>query len=812
MHLKNLKLPGSYIKTLKNSLQTLLKKITSIPQTPFRPFSTLPIITTLLIILTLTLLLDGLLTLRNFGKYNPSVKVYDINDNLIYESILNSEGYQSPIKSTEISEKLKNAVITLEDKRFYSHFGIDPIAIIRALQSNISVGHIVSGGSTITQQVAKDSLFHPSANKYLRKIREANSALFLELFHTKEAILEYYLNSVYLGNMRYGVEAASQYYFNKSASDLSTLEASLLAGMISSPEVYDPISSPEAAKERRNHVLSLLAKEQDLSAEDLETLQQLPLGVFVKTSEDLRNKMHFIEYALAETDSLLADTQQEGLRIYTTLDPFLAHNAWEQAYYKVKSVGDKHKLSNSSVVILRNKDSAILTMVGSIDYFDEEIDGSVNVATSLRQPGSALKPITYGQAFYEGVLDPEGTILDEKTVFVDKEGKSFVPHNYNGVFNGEVPVHTALASSLNLPAVKVLDMVGVADMVGAAQRLGLHNLNHPERYGLSVTLGGGEVTLLNLTNAYASLGRDGYYKKPYFVRKVLAADGSSILYERPGTSSESMAKYDKGTPVWGNRSTEVSNTLFSILSNPSAKVLGFGRNNVLVLPFNAASKTGTTTDWHDNWTLGYTKDYPEDFAVGVWVGNTDNAPMSRIDGVTGAGPIWREVMLTTYDHLNKPLFSNSEYASNSDREEPPSERLAQKQEPEDISLSEGEQNKPAITNPPQNSTYYLIPGEETYEKLEFEVQWGATETSGFPEEKPPLKPDFSGNHSIVAVEFILNEQYLGKLYKEDSKNDSTHFLWDPQEGTFTLEANFINSHGETISKDTVLFQVHSPKP
>ncbi len=728
------------------------------------------------------ILLDGTLTSFRFKRSSPSLKIYDSEDNLIYESVKDLDGYQTPVSLEEMSSLVIDSVVSLEDKRFYSHFGFDLLAMLRAFRSNLKAQEIVSGGSTLTQQVARNSLkplpdFIPGGNnKYVRKLREINSAIFLEVFYSKDQILEKYLNSIYLGNMRYGVESASNYYFNKKSEDLSLPEAALLTGMISSPEAYDPIRNAVRAKERRNQVIDVLAAQDVIDKQEVDSLRDLPLGVNPLTTEDLRSKMHFIEYSIEEAKSKLDSTQLDGLKIYTTLDSHIAENAWRSSFYKVEELSTEHKLSNAASVVLDNSNSAILSMIGSVDYFNEDIDGSVNVATSLRQPGSALKPITYAQAFYKGVLDPNGTILDEKTVFVDAHGKSFTPHNYNGVFNGEVSVRTALASSLNLPAVKVLEKVGVVEMVDAAQRLGIHSLDNPERYGLSVTLGGGEVTLLELTNSYSSFGRGGVYKEPYSIRKVLNSK-DEILYEH---------EPDVGQEVWGERSKEISDTIFSILSSPSDKVLGFGRNNVLNLPFQAASKTGTTTDWHDNWTLGYTQDFERNFCVGVWVGNTDNEPMSSISGVTGAGPIWRMIMLDVYDH-----FAIASRVENEFSEETP-EQIDSKEEDK---TEKATPEKPLqITNPTYNEEFFLTPGQEQYERISFEVSARKRETPG--------------KNNLGYVEFILDGEFLAKV----DETADFRFLWLPQKGEHTLEAVFYSLEGKIISRDSANFQVLKGKP
>ncbi len=447
----------------------------------------------------------------------------------------------------------------------------------------------------------------------------------------------------------------------------------------------------------------------------------------------------------------LSDLQ--GFEIHTTLNKSIADVALSTSKKQVELLEDKHKLTNAAVVVLSPNDSAILAMIGSVDYFDKRIDGAVNVATSLRQPGSAIKPFTYGEAFFEEKLKPNDIILDEKTTFIDKSGNSFIPYNYNGKFNGPVTARVALASSLNLPAVKVLDLIGVESMIKAAQKAGIKTLDNPDKYDLSVTLGGGEVTLLDLTNAYNSLARNGAYKKVYSVSKIVNAKGV-VVYEHQSVSSD---------PIWGEKSEAVSEVVTDILSSPEDKVLGFGRDNVLVLPFKAAAKTGTTTDWHDNWTFGYTSD----FTVGVWVGNADNRPMYAITGVTGAGPIWREIMEYCYSVLTYT--------------ELPQEKKAVIIEDEKLPATKSEK-KLAITNPAEKSEYYLNPSQLKFEKILFEVSFTA---------------------DVDYVEYIVD----GNKISTATKKDSFRYNWQPKTGSHEVTAIFKDHTGRMLAEDKISFQV-----
>ena len=747
-----------------------------------------------LIIVMLLFVADGLATIDNFKKIQGSIKIYDINRQLIHESVKNSEGYQTPVKLSTLPEYIPNSIISAEDARFYKHFGIDPVSIIRAVVSNIKSKSIVSGGSTITQQVSRQNLPINTGllrNKYIRKVREINAAMFLEVRFSKNVILEKYINSVYFGNNSYGIEAASIIYYGKPSGQLSLAESALLAGSIRSPGILNPKDATDAGIKRRNEVLDLMFERSYITEEELNTTRDFPAGLNFRAGTS--RFLHFVDYALNEAlQKLNFDdlSDLKGLHIYTTLNPSISLISEEAARDQVYVLSEKHKLSNAATVTLSVKDSSILSMIGSVDYFNEDIEGAINMAISLRQPGSALKPITYAQAFYEELLTPDSIIMDEKTTFLDKGGNSFVPYNYNGVFNGPVTARVALASSLNLPAVKVLEMVGVEDMISTSQKLGLKNLDNPDRYDLSVTLGGGEISLLNLANVYASFSRGGIYKDVHCIESIEDYDGN-LLYEYMS---------GEGQEVWGDRSREVAGMIYDILSDKSAKVLGFGRNNVLVLPFEAASKTGTTTDWHDNWTFGYVKDTSDDFVVGVWVGNADRTPMYDIDGVTGAGPIWRNIMTATYGLLlRKPeLQERTNIILEKEMLKTPDEnKLPDHRDFQNVNNSDTKEKDPVgetvsetcckITNPAQGSVYQILPHESKFERIKMEV---------------------TVFKNIFAVEYFLDGASLGTSYNEDNFK----YLWNPVEGVHTLEAYFKDAGLSVVSKDSSNFTIHVAQP
>lgn len=564
-----------------------------------------------------------------------TIKIYDRNNRLLYEEA-GSIGARSPVVFEKIPTHLIDAVISSEDATFWNNHGIDFAAILRALRDNIREQKVVSGASTITQQLARISVIAPFGTykrTVVRKIREMAIAIRLNATYTKKEILTRYLNAVYFGNMSYGISAAARTYFDKDVSVLSLGESALLAGLISSPETRNPFGNLPAAKAHQKFVLDQMVRNKTISSEQAEIGYSEPLNFH--TPQDLRIAPHAVSYVL----STLADMNiknTHGLRIMTTLDSPLTSLAQDIARQQIYALSYEHAVTNASLVYLDNINGAIRVMLGGIDYFDATNSGQINMTTALRQPGSALKPVTYAAGFKNG-MTPATVLYDVATVYKTKKGEGFTPNNYDGRYHGLVSVRDALASSLNLPAVEVLHRVGIPALVSTARALGITTFTHTDQYDLSLTLGGGEVTLLDLTNVFAGFARGGSYISPYVIERI-ESDDARILYSHIP---------QKPVPALGAKSREISYLISDILSDPKARMLGFSEKNPLVLSRPAAVKTGTTTDWHDNWTIGYTPTY----SVGVWVGNNDNRPMRDISGVFGAAPIWHqffeEVLQTT---------------------------------------------------------------------------------------------------------------------------------------------------------------------
>jgi 1A family penicillin-binding protein len=574
----------------------------------------------------------------------PSTLILDRHGRLLYEVIDPRRGKYQPVSLSTIPQACRNAVIATEDSRFYEHPGFDVWAIARAIWLNIRERRIVSGGSTITQQVVRNLLLSPAERQertLLRKLREMWLAWRLTALYTKDQILALYLNRSYFGHFAYGIEAAAQAYFGKPSDQLDLAECAMLAGLLQSPARYNPLEHPDAAKTRQQVVLHLMVKNGYISPAEATAAAAEPLH-FAASPFPIEAP-HFVMYVqgLLEQELGLDRLQQGGLRVYTTLDldlQNLAESIVRRRLLQLKEQKDRPpdlRVDTAALVALDPRTGEILAMVGSPDYFDRRINGAVNGTLALRQPGSAIKPITYAVAFDpeqaaragRTVYTPATLVTDVRTVFPTREGEPYIPLNYDLDFHGPVLLRQALGSSLNIPAVKVLQHIGVDALIAQATRMGISTLADSDRFGLALTLGGGEVRLLELTAAYAAFANGGHRVNPIAIRHIEDAEGNVIWKRVP-------------QPGMSVLSPQVAYLITDILSDPEARMLTFGDSHILRLTRPAAVKTGTTTDWRDNWTIGYTPD----LVVGVWVGNPDNTPMVGVSGVTGAAPIWHDFM------------------------------------------------------------------------------------------------------------------------------------------------------------------------
>lgn len=573
------------------------------------------------------------------GMALPSTRITDRHGRLLYQIADPRTGINQVITLDELPEHLAQATVATEDANFYRHPGVDLEGVARALWINVRGGEVVAGGSTITQQVARNLLLDPDqrAERTLRrKLREGILALELTARTSRDDILALYLNQTYYGNMAYGVQAAARAYFGKDAADLSLAESAMLAGLPQAPARYDPLSSPDAAKARQRVVLDLMARHGYITQAEAdrafaEELQYAAVPYPIEAP-------HFVAAVWTQLERQFPEALYSGgLEVVTTLDLDWQRAAESAVRRHLDWLNNppagipSHEAHNAAVVALDPHTGQLLAMVGSPDYADEQIDGAVNAALAPRQPGSALKPFTYAVAF-----DPQNArpwtpatmILDVKTPFVTRRLESYTPANFGLVEHGPVLVREALASSYNIPAVVALDHIGVDGLIRLLTRLGIATLDDPARFDLSLTLGGGEVRLLDLTAAYGALANGGRRVDPAYILSVRDRDGN-LLYEwKPPAPAD---------PVIDPR---VAYLITDILSDNEARIPSFGPASALNIGRPAAAKTGTTTDFRDNWTLGYTPN----LAVGVWVGNADNTPMVEVTGVSGAGPIWHEVM------------------------------------------------------------------------------------------------------------------------------------------------------------------------
>jgi penicillin-binding protein 1C len=527
-------------------------------------------------------------------------------------------GLRIPVGLADVAPVMLEATVAAEDRRFRDHPGVDPFAIARAI---VSLPFERSGASTLTQQLARRLYVDTGTPLLQRKAEEALLALQLEARYSKDEILAMYLNEVYYGNGAYGVEAAARIYFGVSARHLDLAQAAYLAGLPQQPGELGVAG--DQAVSRQQYVLDRMQATGRLSDAEAASAAVEALALLPRQPDAVAP--HFVNYVLDELARLAPElARADGLVIETTLDSGLQHEAEANVAHQLAALSDKD-VGSAAVVVIEPATGRLLSMVGSAGFDDAANDGQVNVALSPRQPGSALKPFLYAAALERG-FTAASMLLDIPTSF-ETEAGVYEPLDYDRRFRGPVSLRVALASSLNVPAVRTLDVIGVDAFLEVVHRFGLRTLTDAEVYGLSLTLGGGEVRLLDLTGAYAAIANQGLLLPPYAIERVRDATGN-VVYEHAAAQAIRTI------------SPEHAFILADMLSDPDAREAGFGYAPALRLPFQAAVKTGTTTEFRDNWTVGFT---PER-AVGVWVGNADNRPMLGVSGIDGAGPIWHGVM------------------------------------------------------------------------------------------------------------------------------------------------------------------------
>ncbi len=533
------------------------------------------------------------------------------------------DGLRIPVALDAIAPIARTATIAAEDARFHSHPGVDPIAITRALVLWRREGP--SGASTITQQLARRLYLADSrAPAVVRKLHEAWIAMQVEARHSKDEILEAYLNEVYYGHNAYGIEAAAQTYFGVSARELDLAQATLLVGLPRTPAELDPVEHPEAARARQQYVLDRLVRVGAISQTTAE--EALAVEVTVRADSEPQQAPHFALYALDEAARMRPDlVGTPGLVIETTLDSGLTREAARLASAHLRRLAG-HSAGNAAVVAIDPRSGAVVAFVGGVD-FDEQSTGQVNLALAPRQPGSALKPFLYASALERGYT-AASELLDVPTTFQTATGP-YAPLDSDSRFRGPVSMRVALASSLNIPAVRMLDSLGVEAFLDVTGRAGLASLRESEQQGLTLALGSGDVSLLDLTAAYQVFGAAGERHEPFAVARIRDARGRILYAHAPTVPTRAIA-------------AEHAFIVADMLSDPLAREPGFGTTSAFVTAARTGVKTGTTSGGRDVWAVGFT---PER-VVGVWVGNADGAPMREISSVTGALPIWRAVIDT----------------------------------------------------------------------------------------------------------------------------------------------------------------------
>ncbi len=581
-----------------------------------------------------------------------SSKIFDRDGHLLYEVTDPQGGRRTYVPLSKVSPYLIQATVATEDRDFWLHPGFDPIAIARAVYYNLSERRIVSGASTITQQVARNVLLSPEERVQEtagRKIKEVVLAAELTRVYPKDTILEIYLNENNYGNLAYGIQAAAETYFETDAADLTLAQASFLAGLPQAPATYAPFAGGlDLALARHQDVLALMVEANYIShTEAVLTAAEMQAHAFKAPRLDFTTAPHFVVYArqtLEATYGPEALYRGTGLRIYTTLDPRLQALAEEAVREGVAALSAQNA-TNGALVALDPATGHILAMVGSADFNDEEIDGQVNVALRCRQPGSSIKPLTYVAAF-ERDWTPATLLWDVETEFPDGANPPYVPVNYDEKYHGPMLLRDALANSYNVPAVEALQFVGVDGLLELSGRLGVDSLVHPELYcpdypydappfyGLALTLGGGEAKLLEMTGAFAVFANGGVRVPPTPILRIEDSQGN-VLVDNATPASEQVI------------SPQHAYLITDILADTQARCRAFHCPSVLELSRPAAAKTGTTNDFRDAWTIGYTPDV----VTGVWVGNSDNSEMINLPGAAGAGPIWHTFMEAAHTGL-----------------------------------------------------------------------------------------------------------------------------------------------------------------
>lgn len=553
------------------------------------------------------------------NNHDTGIILLDRNDHPFFTFY--NANYKKYIPLSQIPLTMRHAVISSEDKDFYNHTGFSLFSIIRALYMNFKSQNQVYGGSTITQQLVKNTLLS-SRKKIFRKIQEAVLAQEIERKYSKDEILEMYLNTVYFGEGAFGIENAAKYYFSKQAKQLNLNEEAFLAATLPSPSLFTPSTgNMKQILSHKNIILKKMRQQHYISEEQFNLALHTPLRFQTSKPNINLTASHF---ALMVRQELMKKYGEDfllhtGLRVKTTLNLDWQNIAEKAVSDQVKKLHPDN-VSNGAAVVIDPHNGEILALVGSINWFDEKF-GKMNLAITPRSVGSSFKPIVYAAAFENHMITPQTILHDIPTTF---DG-GYRPVNYDRSYRGNVTVRRALSNSLNIPAVEIMQKVGLTKALEISKRLGITSLKDPSNYGLSLVLGSGEVNLLEMTNVYAAFANQGVKYKPSSILEITNKQGNIIYSYNP----DPIKVLDP----------QVTSQITSILSDNKARKEEFG--SLLNIPIRAAVKTGTAEDWRDSLTFGYTPD----IAVGVWVGNNDNSPMDGIAGSLGAAPIWKTLML-----------------------------------------------------------------------------------------------------------------------------------------------------------------------
>lgn len=565
-----------------------------------------------------------------------STKIYDRTGNIVLYDVYGAVR-RTAVPLEEISPYIQKATIAIEDAEFYNHFGFRPTAFVRAVWINFTTGNLLhgQGGSTITQQVVKNSLL-TKKKTITRKVQEIILAIRLERVFSKDEILSVYLNENPYGGTIYGVEEASEYFFGVDSKDVTIAQAAYLAALPQAPTYYSPHGNNRAALDsRKDRVLFEMLDHKLITQEEYEDAKAEQVQ-FLGSGETGIKAPHFVFYIREYLESKYGvdAVQKEGLKVITTLDYDLQKKAEDTVAEYSPGMEKNFDASNTGMVAIEPATGQILSMVGSRGYFDDTIDGKVNVAIAHRQPGSSFKPIVYAAAFQKGYT-PETVVFDLKTQFstacqpndFNGEPPCYSPENFDLIFSGPITLRNALAQSKNIPAVKTLYLAGIQESLNLAQKLGISTLTDASRYGLTLVLGGGEVTLLELTGAYGVFANDGVRNPPTGIMRVEDRDGA-VLEEYTQVSERVLEP-------------EIARQVNDVLSDNVARTPEFGANSPLNFPgYQVADKTGTTNDYRDVWIVGYTPGV----SIGAWAGNNDNSPMQKKIAAFIIAPMWHEFM------------------------------------------------------------------------------------------------------------------------------------------------------------------------